>query len=277
MSNFIETPTSNVVIIVSDEDSVKDIEKVIQAFNTKVITTYNEYCDKEGSSTLVNQEVSESTDMINNHFFTTGVITYLIGGKDYRKYEREEYIEYELSNSRRLEFKFGSNHHSLNSSYVILPVDKCDEFRKEMEQIIQLAQSTGYFKPLEPLDVLRMVQEINVQVINTSKTHYPEDKYEDTGFCSLIERDKAPNANTIYMLDSNGKIEYTKGGNAFGSRSYFTDSNGDGLSIKSRIRFKFSDKMIDLVGNSYVILTQEECHKFRQKMRCLVSLIENSK
>lgn len=126
-------------------------------------------------------------------------------------------------------------------------------------------------------DIGRMIQEINDQVINASKAHYPEDKYEDTGFCSLIKRNESPNANTIYMLDSNGKIEYTKGGDAFGSRSYFTDSNGSGLNMNRNIRFKFSDKKIDLVGNSYVILTQDECHEFREKMKNIVLLGENSK
>jgi hypothetical protein len=123
-----------------------------------------------------------------------------------------------------------------------------------------------------------MVQEINEQVINASKAHYPNDKYEDTLFCSLIKRKEAPNANTIYMLDSNGKIEYTKGGNAFfESRNYYTDKNGSGLNMNRSIRFKFSNEMIDLVGNSYVILTEEECHEFRKKMKNLVLLVENSK
>ena len=126
-------------------------------------------------------------------------------------------------------------------------------------------------------DIGRMVQEINEQVINASKAHYLEDKYEDTIFCSLIKRKEAPIANTIYMLDSRGKIEFTKGGNAFGSSNYFPEPGGDGLNMNRNIRFKFSDKMIDLAGNSYVILTQEECHEFREKMRNLVSLIVNSK
>ncbi len=252
----------------SPEPSVDDL---IQSCNEKVASTYNKYCNQDGSSTLVNTELPGYANII-YHFYTTGVITYKMGGKKYEDgWTREEYGERELSNSRRLEFKFGKDSKSFNASYVILPVDQCIQLRKEMEQIIQLAQSTGYFTPL---NISQMVQDIEIQVINASKAHYPEDNYENTSFCSLIKPKESPNSNTIYMLDSNGKIEYTKGGDRFPA-SYFTDLNGDGLSMK--IRFNFSNKMIDTVGNSYVLLTQEECHKFRQKMHKLNLLVENSK
>lgn len=249
-----------------------DIEQLVNAFNTKVIATYNGYCDQEGSSTLVKQELPGYANII-YHLYTCGVITYKMGGKKYNDgWTREEYGERELSNSRRLEFKFGKYSKSLNASYVVLPIELCIEFRQEMEQIIQLAKSIEYFKPL---DFQQMIQDLNNEVINASKAHYKEEEYENTSECRLIDRDMSPNANTIYMLDSSGKIEYTKGGWRFPSASYFPEFGGERLSMK--IQFKFSDKMIDNIGYSYVILTQEECHKFRQKMHELNLLFENSK
>ncbi len=254
----------------ANSSSISSIEDLVREFNTKVINTYTQYCDQEGQSTLINEELPGYANII-YHFYTTGVITYLAGGNDYNnRYRREEYGERELSNSRRLDFKFGKESKSFNASYVILPVEQCIQLRKEMEQIIQLAQSTGYFTPL---NIPQMVQEINDEVINASKAHYPEDNYENTRECTLIKSGQAQ----VYMLDSKGKIEFTKGGQLFGSRSYFTDLNGEGLGMNRSIKFNFSDKMIDNAGNSYVILTQEECHKFRQKMQRFNLLVENSK
>ncbi len=267
MSSFneaqVEKPVENLIEI--------SIEELVQAFNSKVISVYNQYSNPDGSSTLVNPDLPGYANII-YHFFSTGAITYLSGGKDYGKTE-EKYGERELSNSRRLGFEFVKAHKSLNATYVILPVEKCIELRKEMEQIIQIARSSDYLKPL---NIEQMIRELNTEVINASKAHYPPDQYENTYYCSLIKRDEAPNANTIYMLDSRGKIEFTKGGNVFGSRSYFTDLNGDELSMGG-IRFRFSEKMIDNIGNSYVILTHEECRKFRLQMHKLILLIENSK
>ena len=264
MTDFIEN--SNHII-----SSNEDLELIIQSFNSKVNSVYSEYCDQDGNSILVNPELPGYANII-YHLYTTGVISYCPGGKDYKsEYKKECYGEKELSNSRRLCFSFGIKKNFLNESCVILPIEKCIEFRKEMERIIQVAQSSGY---LSIININEMIEQLNTEVIKASMMHYPEGKYE-AALSTLIKPKESPNSNTIYKLYSDGSITYEKGGDAYGCRTVFNSEAY--LDNVNKYHFRFSDKFITSYGLSSVLLEYEECKKFRKQMQELILLFENSK
>jgi hypothetical protein len=99
------------------------------------------------------------------------------------------------------------------------------------------------------------VIKLNNQINESHTKHYEN---SETG---LIDPKESPNGNLIYHLYSNGEITCQKGGWAYLQRSEFTFKNQiNGIEI---LNFNFT---IDYSGDSYVILTKEECIEYRYKM-----------
>lgn len=78
----------------------------------------------------------------------------------------------------------------------------------------------------------------------------------------LIKKEEQPNGNIIYKLYSNGTITREKGGWAYGQRSVF-DVKYE--CVRPNTFFSFPEKG-DRKGDTYAIMTEEECHKIRNIM-----------
>lgn len=137
-------------------------------------------------------------------------------------------------------------------------------------------QSTPIISSIKDLEqtVQAFIEELNTQVIKSSMVHYPEGQYELV-MSTLIKPNEAPNVNKIYKLYSDGTITMEKGGDAYGQRSMFESEHA--IECAYKYPFKFSNKFFAGDGSSYVILERDECEKFREQMKKLILLFENSK
>lgn len=99
------------------------------------------------------------------------------------------------------------------------------------------------------------IEKLNEMIIDAHNAHYLTSK---TG---LIMPNESPNGNTIYHLYSDGSITYQKGGWAYRQRSEFNYKYKiDNASDSFIFPFTAAD------DTTYVILTIEECEKFRKMM-----------
>lgn len=79
---------------------------------------------------------------------------------------------------------------------------------------------------------------------------------------SLVNPKDSPNGNQIYHLYSTGEISFQKGGWAYLQRSEcFIDGK---ISNYQKLGLKLPKEAAN--GSTYVILTKEECSKFRRQM-----------
>lgn len=108
---------------------------------------------------------------------------------------------------------------------------------------------------------INIFDNFNEMVINAHNDHYVNGKNE------LIDTSKysSPNANQIYHFYSNGEITHQKGAWAYPLRTEFNLLHE--IPGAKNLPFKFAKKAYD--GTTYVILTQEECYKFRQEMNLI--------
>ena len=95
---------------------------------------------------------------------------------------------------------------------------------------------------------------------------YEHNKHYENSPTGLINRKLSPNENTIYWFFHTGEIYYQKGGDAYGSRSVFNEAYTlDGYSkLKLNFVFTASD------DTTYVILTRDQCYKYRERMSKLI-------
>jgi hypothetical protein len=106
-------------------------------------------------------------------------------------------------------------------------------------------------------DFKTAVNNLEAEIIAAHQLHY---EHSTTG---LIIPTESPNGNTIYHLYSDGEITFQKGGWAYGQRSEFTLL----YSIKDSDKLQFTFLRPTESGKStYVILTEQECRQFREKM-----------
>jgi hypothetical protein len=112
-------------------------------------------------------------------------------------------------------------------------------------------------------DLQTEAQELNLEIINAHNKHY------ESSTTGLINPKESPNGNTIYHLYSDGQITFQKGGWAYLQRSEFTEDSP--FSAYRDLQLKFPKEADN--GNTYVILTKEECKYFRSKMFDLVKYL----
>jgi hypothetical protein len=110
-------------------------------------------------------------------------------------------------------------------------------------------------------DITYNVQQLNDEIIAAHKKHY------ENSATGLIQPKESPNGNIIYHLYSDGTITYQKGGFAYLQRSVFEDEYA--LKNHKKINLKLINDAPD--GTTYVILTQDECNYFREKMDELIN------
>jgi hypothetical protein len=108
-----------------------------------------------------------------------------------------------------------------------------------------------------------IVKELNQSIIDAHNKHYECSK---TG---LINPNESPNGNLIYHLYSDGEITYQKGGWAYLERSEFTSHYS--IPGCEKFGFKFVNDNSD---KTYVILNENECIEFRNKMAELIKKID---
>lgn len=104
------------------------------------------------------------------------------------------------------------------------------------------------------------IKSLNAAIIAAHDAHYVA---SPTGLVNPIE---SPNANQIYHLYSTGEISFQKGGSAYMQRSEFM-THGT-VTNYQKLALNFPKKAAD--GSTYVILTEDECTKFRAQMGELI-------
>jgi hypothetical protein len=97
---------------------------------------------------------------------------------------------------------------------------------------------------------------LNLAILEAHKKHY---EVSPTG---LVNPQESPNGNIIYHLYSDGQISYQKGGWSYLQRSEFTSEP----TIDSNRYLKMCFPNEADYGLTYVVLKEEECKNFRNKM-----------
>jgi len=97
---------------------------------------------------------------------------------------------------------------------------------------------------------------LNMTILESHKKHY---EGSPTG---LVNPKESPNGNTIYHLYSDGEITFQKGGWAYLQRSEFSTESV--ISGHRELQISFPNEADR--GRTYVILIEEECKYFRNKM-----------
>ena len=110
-------------------------------------------------------------------------------------------------------------------------------------------------------DIASDIQQLNEEIISAHKKHYEN---SPTG---LIQPKESPNGNIIYHLYSDGAITYQKGGPAYLQRSVFHDE----YALKNHRKINLKLLFVAPDDTTYVILTQDECNYFREKMEELIN------
>lgn len=111
-----------------------------------------------------------------------------------------------------------------------------------------------------------IIEEFNKCVIASHNAHYENNPY---GLID-VSANASPNGNQIYHLYSSGEITHQKGAWAYLKRSEFQVKYA--IYKAQSLPFKFVHTAED--NTTYVILTEEECNKFRNKMESIINLIE---
>lgn len=109
-------------------------------------------------------------------------------------------------------------------------------------------------------DIKREIEQLNADIISAHDKHY---EVSPTG---LVNPNESPNGNQIYHLYSTGEISFQKGGSAYMQRSEFMLLSD--IRNYQKLALKFPKRSAD--GSTYVILTEEECKKFRIQMGELI-------
>lgn len=107
--------------------------------------------------------------------------------------------------------------------------------------------------------------ELNTEIITAHTKHY------ETSPTGLVIPTESPNGNGIHHLYSTGEVTWQKGGWAYLQRSEFTLDDIIPGYEKLELKFVNIIKSDDESEKSYVILTKDECLKFREKMKNLIS------
>jgi hypothetical protein len=110
-------------------------------------------------------------------------------------------------------------------------------------------------------DIASDIQQLNDEIIAAHKKHYEN---SPTG---LIQPKESPNGNIIYHLYSDGTITYQKGGSAYLQRNIFEDE----CALKNHREINLKLLFVAPDDTTYVILTQDECNYFREKMEELIN------
>lgn len=261
MSVYIELSGTNPDVKSSETPiSHVDIQEKISEFNTRVQSAHKANNDSDGNCLLINPKVPGYANMICK-LYSDGSVTFKLGGSDYsRPYGNNEInggVDGEaLVNSRRLGFQFVLDNKSTCSTYVILPATQIIEFRNEMKQIIQLAETTEYFKPI---DTIGLVQALNEKVAQTHKSHCDESGK------NLLTKER-----DVYRLYSDGEITWTEG-----SRSPHPQAQSISGSRKYPFDFVFEQETA-YDNFTFAVLTHDECNYFRSEMQRLILLFSNS-
>lgn len=110
------------------------------------------------------------------------------------------------------------------------------------------------------------ISELNKEIVAAHDKYYKD--------CSngLWKPDESPNSNPMFHLYSDGEVIYQKGGWTYGQRSVF--SFKEPISGIVKLGFKFPNTH-DYIKESYVILKEEECYEFRNKMLNLFNEYNN--
>lgn len=106
---------------------------------------------------------------------------------------------------------------------------------------------------------LDAIKKLNEKVFELHNAHY---KNSPTG---LIDKNDAPNSNTIYHLYNDGEITYQKGSWAYLQRTEFSDVYPLYNNVKEA-PFEFPIVMNRNESVSYAVLTRAECVEMRKKM-----------
>ena len=241
-----------------------DIKAKIRDFNSKVRSAYKAHCNPDGICLLIITTAQGDKNII--HYFTScGRIVSRRGGVDINKPYSDKTLQDEIKNSRRLEFEFEFelilNNDSTCSTCVILPLDKALQLREEMEQIIKLAEITGYFKPI---DIIGLVQELSAKIVQTHESH-----------CDAKGNTNLQYDTVVYHLYSDCLITHQHGGLSYGLTTEHDKNNCDQIYSSRKYRFKFKIKLYESVI-TLVVLKEEECNYYREEMKRLVLLFENS-
>lgn len=108
------------------------------------------------------------------------------------------------------------------------------------------------------MDIIQTkISELNKEIVDA------HDKYYKDCSTGLWKPNESPNGNPMFHLYSDGEVIYQKGGWAYGQRSFF--SFRQPVSGIVKLGFKFPNTYGD-IKKTYVILTEEECYEFREKM-----------
>lgn len=100
------------------------------------------------------------------------------------------------------------------------------------------------------------IQLLRDEIIAAYKKHY---KNNDDG---LLMPKESPNGNIMYHLYNTGEVSRQKGGWAYLKRSEFMLKYH--LEKYDKLKLHFENVAGD--GSTYVILTEEECYHYREKM-----------
>lgn len=113
-------------------------------------------------------------------------------------------------------------------------------------------------------DIQSEIEQLNLEIISAHNKHY------ENSSNGLVIPTESPNGNTIYHLYSDGEITFQKGGWAYLKRSEFSSksciSGYDKLSLQLAKKYDSND-------TTYVVLKEEECLEFREKMINLIKKI----
>ena len=108
---------------------------LIEEFNQRVIKAHNFHYENNPDGLIDRSKTASPNGNQIYHFYSNGEITFQKGAWAYR--QRSEFnLEYSLNNSKNFAFKF-VNLAADNITYAILTQNECENFRKEMEEIIK--------------------------------------------------------------------------------------------------------------------------------------------
>ena len=116
-------------------------------------------------------------------------------------------------------------------------------------------------------DIQSEIRQLNDEIIAAHDKHYAE---SPTG---LWKPDESPNSNSMFHLYNDGGITYEKGGWAYGKCSVFQFSMP--INKINKLKFEFLKTHGHNVNKSYVILTENECNEFRDKMISMLKKYES--
>ena len=239
----------------SQSTILPELKVLITDFNSRIKDANNTYESNQ-------KDYSNKSIELSYRLYETGLIKKKIITDRYDIPVRENS---ELSNSLRLGFIFPVENSLNYLTYVILSEDQCIQFREEMKQIIQFADSIGY---LQPIDKNSLIRAFNAKVV---KVH---NLYCDENGSSLLEKKQKGKLLEIYRFWNDGEITTQEG-----TRSEYTHY-GYGSIPGARMYTDFEFVLVRKINNhilTYIIGTREECEDLRKEMYRLVLFLTNTK